>query len=109
MEGETTRRAQGDVAVSEVPPMRDIAFSMLSLLAETAASRLRLDEPKRTSSVRTAAANSECMREARAAIDAANALLTAVREIMELDALRAMEGMLTQLQIEYVRRASPLQ
>jgi len=44
------------------------------------------------------------MTEARAAIDAANALLGAVRAIMEMDALRAIEGMLTQLQIEYVRK-----
>lgn len=96
--------AAGDVAVSDVPPMRDLAFSMLSLLIDAAASQLRIEvsgaAPAPPPNQPLGPSN---MREARAAIDAASALLGAVRELMEIDALRAVEGMLTQLQIEYVR------
>lgn len=95
----------GDIAMHEVPPVRDLAFSMLSLLIETAATQLRVDVPVAAVTARAASDTPPNMSEARAAIDAANALLGAVRAIMEMDALRAIEGMLTQLQIEYVRKA----
>jgi hypothetical protein len=93
----------GDVSVTDVPPMRDLAFSILSLLIEAAAAHMRVEVAGATPGVQCNQAAS--IREARAAIDAANALLASVREIMEMDALRAIESMLTQLQIEYVRQA----
>ncbi len=107
MHGEKPQReAAGDVATSDIPPMRDLAFSMLSLLIDAAAAHMRIEmagaAPSATAATQVTASS---MREARAAIDGANALLAAMREIMELDALRAVEGMLTQLQIEFVRRA----
>ena len=95
----------GDIAMHDVPPVRDLAFSMLSLLIETAATQLRVDVPVAAELPRSSADAPPIMSEARAAIDAANALLASVRAIMEMDALRAIEGMLTQLQIEYVRKA----
>ncbi|GEM_PF-1556086 len=96
----------GDVALSDVPPMRDLAFSILSLLVDAAASHMRVEVAGVASTGRSQARLTEAsMREARAAIDAANAVLSAVREIMEMDALRAIESMLTQVQIEYVRQA----
>lgn len=108
MSGENKTSAdRGDVAVSDVPPMRDLAFSMLSLLIETAATHLRVDTPATAPAAKPGDENAEIsMREARAAIDAANALLGSVKAIMENDARLAIEGMLTQLQIQYVRRAS---
>ncbi len=108
MSGETTTDAgQGDVAIRDVLPMRDLAFTLLSLLIETAASQLRVDVPLAAPATASAQASDPvCMREARAAIDAASALLGSVRAVLEIDALRAIEGTLTQLQIEYVRRVS---
>lgn len=107
MHGEKpTSTTAGDVSVSDVPPMRDLAFSMLSLLIDAAATNMRIEVAGAAPSAQTqTAATAASMREARAAIDGANALLAAMREIMEIDALRAVEGMLTQLQIEFVRRA----
>lgn len=107
MHGENPQReAAGDVTLSDVPPMRDLAFSLLSLLIDAAAAHMHIEvagaAPSGKAATRVTASS---MREARAAIDGANALLAAVREIMELDALRAVEGMLTQLQIEFVSRA----
>lgn len=85
--------------------MRDLAFSMLSLLVEAAATQLRVGVPAaEAAAVETSAAGD--IKEARAAIDAANALLASVRSIMENDALLAIEGMLTQLQIEYVHQVN---
>jgi len=103
MSSEQRESPHSDVATHEIPPVRDLAFSMLSLLIETAATQLRVDIPVAAEAAppRTHPPN---MPEARAAIDAANALLSSVRSIMEMDALRAIEGMLTQLQIEYVRK-----
>ncbi|MBC5805144.1 MAG: hypothetical protein ACR2KS_01025 [Candidatus Eremiobacter antarcticus] len=79
-------------------PMRDLAFSMLSLLIETAAGNLHSEAPPRDAA--------PDLREARCAIDAANALLASVKPILENEATLAIEGMLTQLQIEYVRSLS---
>lgn len=87
--------------------MRDLAFSMLSLLIEAAASHLQVDVPSSARSARPAGDSPKInMGEARAAIDAANALLGSVRTVIENDALLAIEGTLTQLQIEYVSRVS---
>lgn len=107
MHGEKSApQTAGDVATSDVPPMRDLAFSILSLLVDAAAAHLRIEiASAATSPPADARATESDMREARAAIDAANAMLSAVRDMMELDALRAIESMLTQVQIEYVRHA----
>ena len=106
MSGERDSASESDVAVYEVPPVRELAFSMLTLLVETAAMQLRVDLPMAAESPSPQPSGAPNIGEARAAIDAANALLAAVRTIMENDALRAIEGMLTQLQIEYVHRTS---
>lgn len=102
-ENETSAQLN-DATHGGVMPMRDLAFSMLSVLVETAAfhlqSRVPLQPNESSSEVNLA--------EARSAIDAANALLEAVRHLMESDARLAIEGMLTQLQLDYVRRASHL-
>lgn len=107
MHGEHTQEhTAGDVATSDVPPMRDLAFSILSLLIDAAASHMRVEVAGVVTSPSGPGRPSESgMREARAAIDAANAMLSAVREVMEMDALRAIESMLTQIQIEYVSHA----
>lgn len=86
--------------------MRDLAFSMLSVLIEAAAGQLHVDLPAADLTKPPDTGAGVDLNEARAAIDAANALLGSVRTIMENDALLAIEGMLTQLQIEYVRRVS---
>jgi hypothetical protein len=96
----------GDLSVRDVPPMRDLAFSMLSVLIEAAAGQLRVDLPAADLTKAADSGAAPDLREARAAIDAANALLGSVRTVMENDALLAIEGTLTQLQIEYVRLVS---
>ncbi|MDQ6781159.1 MAG: DUF1844 domain-containing protein [Candidatus Eremiobacteraeota bacterium] len=93
-----------DATHSGVMPMRDLAFSMLSVLVETAAFQMHSRVPLQPNE----SAADVNLAEARAAIDTANALLDAVRHMMESDARLAIEGMLTQLQIDYVRRASHL-
>jgi hypothetical protein len=106
MNEESRDGAQSHVAVSDVPPMRDLAFSILSLLVDAAAAHMRVEVAGSAPAASIGSfSTQQSMREARAAIDAANAMLTAVREVMEMDALRAVESMLTQLQIEYVRQA----
>ncbi|HXW51312.1 MAG TPA: hypothetical protein VEJ41_04920 [Candidatus Acidoferrales bacterium] len=106
MHGEKSEAEDVGVALSDVPPMRDLAFSILSLLVDAAASHMRVEIAGVVPSTHTEGpASGSSMREARAAIDAANAMLSAVREVMEMDALRAIESMLTQVQIEYVRQA----
>ena len=86
--------------------MRDLSFSMLSILIETAAGHLRVDVPQEAESRLVDQTSAPNMDEARAAIDAANALLASVRTVMESDALLAIEGLLTQLQLQYVRMVS---
>jgi len=105
MSGEHKGHNHGDVATQEVPPMRDLAFSMLSLLIEAAAAHLKVEVPS-SPQERPDTQSAPNMGEARVAIDAANALLASVRSVMENDALLAIEGMLTQLQFEYVRLVS---
>jgi hypothetical protein len=107
MSGERKSHSQshGDVATHEVPAMRDLAFSMLSLLIEAAAAHLKVEVPS-SPQEQPDTKGAPNMGEARVAIDAANALLASVRSVMENDALLAIEGMLTQLQFEYVRLVS---
>lgn len=105
MSGEHESGGRDDVAIHEVPPMRDLAFSMLSLLIEAAAAQLKIEVPS-SPQERPDPAAVPNVSEARVAIDAANALLVSVRPVMESDALLAIEGMLAQLQFEYVRLVS---
>jgi hypothetical protein len=106
MHGDKSEEKDLGVALSDVPPMRDLAFSVLSLLVDAAAAHMRVEVAGAAPATRAERpASGSSMREARAAIDAANAMLSAVREVMEIDALRAIESMLTQVQIEYVRQA----
>jgi hypothetical protein len=106
MAGEHKTSAQGDVAIHDVPSMRDLAFSMLSLLIEAAATQMRVDTPIAAEEKPASLSGEPNLSEARVAIDAANALLGSVRTVMENDALLAIEGMLTQLQFQYVRLVS---
>jgi hypothetical protein len=106
MAGEHKTRSEGYVAVHDVPSMRDLAFSMLSLLIEAAATHMRVDTPVAAEEKPASTAGPPNLSEARAVIDAANALLGSVRTVMENDALLAIEGMLTQLQFQYVRLVS---
>lgn len=87
-------------------PMRDLGFSILSLLIETAAANLRLESPVVLTPSGEGNANLPDLAEAKLAIDAANVLLDNLRSVMESEARLAIEGMLTQLQIEYVTRSS---
>ncbi len=105
MSGEPDQTAErATPALGSLLPMRDLAFSMLSLLIETAAGNLHADAPSDAGGQHGPAAPD--LREARSAIDAANALLASVKPILENEATLAIEGMLTQLQIEYVRNLS---
>jgi hypothetical protein len=86
------------------PPVRTLLFSMLSLLVEVSASHVGAGVPN-------VGGRSEddipCvdLDEARLAIDAANALLRAVGRALSSDERLALEGLLTQLQVEYVKRS----
>ena len=103
MSGDTPGTAERtDATDSGILSMRDLAFSMLSVLVETAAARLHARVPLQTEDITHSSLD---INEARAAIDAANALLESVRQVMEADARLAIESMLTQLQIDYVRQA----
>jgi len=86
------------------PPVRTLLFSMLSLLAEVSAAHVGAGVPNVGGpSVETRSPVD--LAEARLAIDAANALLTAVGRALSSDERLAIEGLLTQLQVEYVKRS----
>ena len=93
-------------AVTGPPPVHALAFTVLSLLVETAAGHLGASLPGISEAGETGAAAEpkRDLAEARLAIDAANALLSAVRAALEAPERMAIEGLLTQLQIEYVKR-----
>lgn len=85
-------------------PVSVLVFSTLTLFVEAAAQHLGMrfpgvDQPRQAESVCDPS-------EARAAIDAANALLAAARGRLSTDERQAIETLLTQLQVEYVRRAT---
>jgi Domain of unknown function (DUF1844) len=102
-ESKTTANLQ-DATAGGIMPMRDLGFSILSLLVETAAGQLQLRVPLQPEGD-FRPSQTVNLKEARAAIDAANALLEAIRHVMDSDARLAIESMLTQLQIDYVSRA----
>lgn len=87
------------------PPVRTLLFSMLSMLVEVSAVHVGAGVP----SVGGPPENEPVvvdLEEARLAIDAANALLNAVGRALSNDERHALEGLLTQLQVEYVKRSS---
>ena len=79
---------------------------MLSLLAEVSAVHVGAGIPNVGGSPSDAASPAASnLEEARLAIDAANALLNAVGRALSSDERLAIEGLLTQLQVEYVKRS----
>ncbi len=87
----------------ELPSVRVLAFTVLSLLAEAAAAHLGAPLPGGDS--RNMHQTLGDLNEARLAIDAANAVLGATRSAMPPEERLAIESLLTQLQVEYVKRA----
>ena len=85
------------------PPVRTLLFSMLSLLVEVSAHHVGAGVPNVGGETPTEAAID--LKEARLAIDAANALLESVGRALSSDERLALEGLLTQLQVEYVKRS----
>ena len=85
--------------------MRTLLFSMLSLLVEVAAARVGAGVPTDGGPSPDRESAPIDLVEARLAIDAANALLIAVGRALSSDERLAIEGLLTQLQVEYVKRS----
>jgi len=85
------------------PPVRTVLFSVLSLLVEVSAHHVGAGVPNVGGDDRTETTID--LQEARLAIDAANALLEAVGRALSSDERHAIEGLLTQLQVEYVKRS----
>jgi len=86
-------------------PVRTVSFGMLSMLIECAASNMGAGLPSDGGDVDVKVRHVADLAEARLAIDAANALLAVVGRSLGSDERHAIEGLLTQLQIEYVKRA----
>ena len=91
--------------LSGPPPVRTLLFSMLSLLVEVSAAHVGAGLRNVGGSSSRADAHERDLTEARLAIDAANALLQSVGRALESDERLAIEGLLTQLQVEYVKRS----
>ena|SRR5215472_4078036 len=87
------------------PPVRTLLFSMLSMLVEVSAVHVGTGVPNVGGAPETESIRVD-LAEARLAIDAANALLNAVGRALSNDERFALEGLLTQLQLEYVKRSS---
>jgi hypothetical protein len=87
------------------PPVRTLLFSMLSLLAEVSAVHVGAGIPNVGGTSLDSESAPLNLEEARLAIDAANALLNAVGRALSSDERHAIEGLLTQLQVEYVKRS----
>ena len=105
MAAETPSQVEEQVSNPGPPPVRTLLFSMLSLLAEVSAAHLSTGLPSvGGGTAKTEPAHVD-LGEARLAIDAANALLQAVGRALSSDERLALEGLLTQLQVEYVKRA----
>jgi hypothetical protein len=85
-------------------PMRTVALGVLSMFVDCAAANVGFDLPDGGGTM-SADSPQHDLNEARLAIDAANALLAAVGRALSADERSAIEGLLTQLQIAYVKRA----
>lgn len=93
---------QREDRTGEPVPISALAFSLLSLLVEAGAARLGAPTP--ADAAMDPGGSQLNLDEAKLAIDAANALLGAVRRALSNDELIAIEGVLTQLQVEYVKK-----
>lgn len=85
------------------PSVHVLSFTMLMLLVEAAAAHLATPVPADPGSER-AGKDELKLGDARIAIDAANALLAAVAKVLSREERLAIEGMLTQLQVDYVMK-----
>lgn len=105
MTADAPNQTQDHATIPGPPPVRALLFSILSLLVEAAAANVGANVP----SVGGPAIGSEPaggdLAEARLAIDAANALLAAVGRALTSNERLAIEGLLTQLQVAYVKRS----
>jgi hypothetical protein len=87
------------------PPVRALLFQMLSLLVEVSAVHVGASVPNVGGTTPADASPHVDLDEARLAIDAATALLDTVGRALSSDERLAIEGLLTQLQVEYVKRS----
>lgn len=94
----------GAAAGAGPPPVRTLSLSVLYLLTEAAAAHLGTPLPGGPAGVPEGPPTPN-LGEARLAIDAANALLQAVAGALGREERIAVESILTQLQVEYVKRA----
>ena len=105
MSTDAAKTAEGPGKVGP-PPVRAVVFSMLSVLVECAAGNIGAGVPSVGGTEEFEGRQGGCdLEESRLAIDAANALLAAVGRSLSSDERHAIEGLLTQLQIEYVKRS----
>ena len=103
MAAQTSDRPETVESSTGPPPVRTLLFSMLSLLVEVSAHHVGASVPNVGGA--DMAEGAIDLEEARIAIDAANALLSAVGRALSRDERQALEGLLTQLQVEYVKRS----
>lgn len=85
------------------PSVHVLSFTMLMLLVEAAAAHLATPIPADPGSGRVSK-DALDLSDAKLAIDAANALLAAVGKTLSREERLAIEGMLTQLQVDYVKK-----
>ncbi len=104
METPDRSETEDQVPLQGPPPVRTLLFSMLSLLVEVSAAHVGAGVPSVGGPAEPEAPRVD-LAEARLAIDAANALLHAVGRALSADERLALEGLLTQLQVEYVKRS----
>jgi hypothetical protein len=103
MAAQTSDRLDTQESSMGPPPVRTLLFSMLSLLVEVSAHHVGAGVPNVGGDSNTDRAID--LHEARLAIDAANALIQSVGRALSSDERLALEGLLTQLQVEYVKRS----
>ncbi len=87
------------------PSVHILSLTMLTLLVETAAAHLSTPIPADLAGP-PADPDTRDVGEAKLAIDSANALLAVVAKKLSREERLAIEGMLTQLQVDYVKRMS---
>lgn len=85
--------------------MRTLSLTVLSLLMETAAAHLGTPLPGDPAEG-TVRARQPNLAEARLAIDAATGVLHAVGASLDREERLAIEGLLAQLQVEFVKRTA---
>jgi len=86
-------------------PVSALAFSVLSLLIEAAAAHLGAPVPG-LGKPEGAEEKSANLAEAQLAIDASNALFGAIKPSLTTDERIAIEGLLTQVQVEFIKRTN---